>query len=180
MADRIVLINQGEIEQIAAPQTLFDKPDTIFAATFIGEPAMNTLQAELGERDGQPALLIGDGIVPLDSAWLKAGVSLRLGQRFVAGIRPQHIALCAPDLGAAGVLRGRIFAVETLGSRVIFDVDLAGTILRVMTSVDAARLHPETIGAPIAAKIDPDFVYLFDEASGRTMRQARFTLQMTS
>ncbi|MFO1151724.1 MAG: ABC transporter ATP-binding protein [Alsobacter sp.] len=180
MADRIVLINKGEIEQIAAPQALFDRPDTIFAATFIGEPAMNTLPAELGDRDGRLTLLIGEGAVPLDRDWTNAGIPLRAGQRYVAGVRPQHISLCEPELAAPGVLHGSIFAVETLGSRVIFDVALAGTIVRVMTSVDAARLFPDEIGAPIAVRLDPDFVYLFDETSGRAVRHARFALRKMS
>ena len=50
MADRIVLINKGRIEQIAAPQDMFDRPATLFAATFIGEPVMNTMPAVLRER----------------------------------------------------------------------------------------------------------------------------------
>ena len=52
MADRIVLINKGRVEQIAPPQELFDRPATLFAATFVGEPAMNVFDAKLLEQDG--------------------------------------------------------------------------------------------------------------------------------
>ena len=91
----------------------------------------------------------------------------------MAGIRPQHISLCGQD--EAGCVAGTVFAVETLGSRVIFDVELDGTIVRVMTSVDTARGYPRSTGAPISFRVNPDFVYLFDAGSGRTVRQARFT-----
>ena len=175
MADRIVLINKGELEQISPPQILFDKPDTIFAATFIGEPAMNTLPADLSEEGGQFLLSLGDGRIFLNRDWVVSGQQLLPGRRYMVGIRPQQMALAGSDNEAAGCVRGTIFAVETLGSRVVFDVDVGASILRVVTSVDTARKFPDRIGAPIAVRIDPDFIYLFDSETGRTIRQARFT-----
>jgi ABC-type sugar transport system ATPase subunit len=175
MADRIVLINAGRVEQIAAPQILFDRPETLFAATFVGEPVMNTLPARLGEHDGRHVLEIGRARIPVDRAWIGAGETLRPGVTFTIGIRPQQLELCATDDPSAGRVDGTVFAVETLGSRVIFDVDVDGTVVRVMTSVDTARGFPRAPGAPIAFRVDPDFVYLFDAGTGRTVRQARFT-----
>lgn len=175
MADRIVLINKGEIEQIAPPQTLFDRPDTIFAATFIGEPAMNTLPADLSEQGGQFMLTLGDGRIPLHRDWAVSPTPLHSGRRYIIGIRPQQMAIAAPDPSVSGRVSGTIFAVETLGSRVVFDVDVGGSILRVVTSVDTARKFPDRIGDPIAVSIDADFIYLFEAETGRTVRQARFT-----
>jgi ABC-type sugar transport system ATPase subunit len=173
MADRIVLVNKGRIEQIAAPQELFDRPASRFAATFIGEPIMNSLPARLGEEAGQPFLTIGTTRVPVDRGWVSRGEALPTD--LVLGIRPQQIALSPSGDVAAGRVEGVVFAVETLGSRVIFDIDAGGNIVRVMTNVDAARQFPEEIGAPIAFRVDPAFIYLFDPVSGRTLRQAQFT-----
>ncbi len=173
MADRIVLINRGQIEQIAPPQELFDRPATRFAATFIGEPVMNTLPVCLAEEGGQAFLVLGTSRIPVDGAWLAAGDSLPA--ELVAGMRPQQIRLSGPEDRSPGRVEGTVFAVETLGSRVIFDIDAGGTVIRVMTSVDTARGHPTEIGAPIAFRADPDFIYLFHPASGRTLRQARFS-----
>lgn len=173
MADRIVLINNGLIEQIAAPQDIFDRPATQFAATFIGEPVMNTLSVSLGEVAGETFLMLGTTPVPVDATWLARGEALPVN--LTLGIRPQQIALSPPGEKVSGRVEGTVFAVETLGSRVIFDIEVGQNIVRVMTTVDAARQYPEEIGAAIAFRVNPDFIYLFDPVSGRTLRQAQFT-----
>lgn len=174
MADRIVLINQGRIEQIASPQVLYDCPETLFAATFIGEPAMNTLKAIFHEVGGRHFLRVGASEIEVDGDWLQSGTPLDVGSSYVLGLRPQHLSLCPMEATENGGVAGKIFAVETLGSRVVFDVEVEGRIVRVLTSVDAARRFPRAIGSPIAFRVDPNYVYLFDETSGRTVRQARF------
>ncbi|WP_207481881.1 ABC transporter ATP-binding protein [Arenibaculum pallidiluteum] len=175
MADRIVLINRGRIEQIAPPQRLFDRPDTLFAATFIGEPAMNTVPARISEDGGIFRLGIGSSRIPLDGEWVRSGTAISPSADYVAGIRPQHVALAAPGEAGDDIVRGRVFAVETLGSRIIFDIEVEGGVFRVVATVDVGRLHPRDIGAPIAFRVDPDFIYLFEADGGRTVRQARFS-----
>lgn len=179
MADRIVLINEGRIEQVAPPQTLFDEPATLFAATFVGEPQMNTLAAQLHEEGAETHLVVAGGVVPVDADWLAPGSDLARVSSLVAGIRPQQVTLARTDETGDGIVRGTVFSVETLGSRVVFDVEIADgrshSVVRALTDVDRARNFPQEINAPIAIRIDPDFVYLFDAGDGRTMRQARFT-----
>lgn len=175
MADRIVLINQGRVEQIATPQRLFDCPDTLFAATFIGEPAMNAIPARLSQEGGSFLLGIGNSNVPLDSDWVRSGAPISPSADYIVGIRPQHIELASADAAGANVVRGHIFAAETLGSRIIFDIEVEAAVVRVLTGVDAGRRFPHTIGSPIAFRVDPDFIYLFEAAGGRTVRQARFS-----
>lgn len=173
MADRIVLINKGQIEQIAAPQDLFDRPATQFAATFIGEPVMNTLSARIDAEGASSFLTVGTSRVPVDSGWLGKGEALP--RDVILGVRPQQILLSPPEEKIEGRIEGEIFAVETLGSRVILDIDAGGALVRVMTTVDAAQSYPEKIGSPIAFRLRRDFIYLFDPVSGRTLRQAQFT-----
>lgn len=175
MADRIVLINQGRVEQIATPQRLFDCPDTLFAATFIGEPAMNAIPARLSQEGGSFLLGIGNNNVPLDPDWVRSGAPISPSADYIVGIRPQHIELASADAAGANVVRGQIFAAETLGSRIIFDIEVEAAVVRVLTGVDAGRRFPHTIGSPIAFRVDPDFIYLFEAAGGRTVRQARFS-----
>jgi ABC-type sugar transport system ATPase subunit len=173
MADRIVLINKGRIEQISPPQEMFDRPATLFAATFIGEPAMNTIPARLVQHGGAVTLTIGHTAIAMGQDW----AGLNPAVEYIAGFRPQHLGLAAPDSAPGGRVDGTVFAVETLGSRVVYDIDLGGSVVRVMTSVDAARGYPRQIGAAISFRVDPDFVYLFDASSGETVRQARFALK---
>ncbi len=174
MADRIVLINKGRIEQVSTPQHLFDCPETIFAATFVGEPSMNTFPAEIVGEGERMALRIGASRIPLDRDWMAAGAALSPSVDYIAGIRPQHIELAASDVAVEGRVPGTVFAVETLGSRTIFDIEVEGSIVRVLTSVDIGRGFSQAIGAPIAMRVDPRFLYLFDSRSGRTVRQAQF------
>jgi ABC-type sugar transport system ATPase subunit len=176
MADRIVLINKGRIEQIDRPQELFDRPETTFAATFIGEPAMNILPARLVEDGGRILLEVGTTRVGLDRAWLDgAGDPLSPGEEYLMGTRPQQLRLAAPGEDGDGVVRGTIFAIEVLGSRVVFDIEFGDSLVRVLTTGDEARRYPERIGAPIGVRMDARYVYLFSKRTGRTVRQARFT-----
>lgn len=174
MADRIVLINAGSVEQIAEPQRLFDRPDTLFAATFIGEPAINALPARLSQEGGSDFLLLWNARIELKPEWVRSGVPLSPASSYVAGIRPQHIELVAPDAGGTNIVRGRVFSVETLGSRIIFDIEAGGTLVRVLASVDVGRGFSHELGAAIAFRVDPAFIYLFDADTGRTVRQAHF------
>ncbi|MEX0347402.1 MAG: ABC transporter ATP-binding protein [Rhizobiaceae bacterium] len=175
MADRVVLINKGRIEQIDRPQDLFDRPRTIFAATFVGEPTMNTMPVNLVVQSGKLWLELGTSLIAAPDEWA-AQINGRLGtDDFILGIRPQHLNVDAPDRQGDDFVHGKIFAVETLGSRVIFDIELGGQIVRVMNSVDEARRFPRKIGAPISIRLDPAFFYLFHERDGRTVMQAGFT-----
>ena len=174
MADRIVLINNGNIEQIAAPQQLFDRPESLFAATFVGEPAMNTMTARLSEEGGAFRLVIGSSRIRVDREWAMTGTAIAPDTDYVAGVRPQHIGLMAADASDENIVGGKVFAVETLGSRMIFDIEVEGTVVRALAGVDVGRRFPQEVGAPIAFRIDPDVLYLFDRDSGRTVRQARF------
>jgi len=175
MADRIVLINQGRVEQIAPPQELFDRPESLFAATFVGEPTMNVFDARLLDQDGGFGLSLGRSRIALDRDWLGKGEPISPSKAYLAGVRPQHVTLA--DAGATGVnvVHGTVFAVETLGSRIIFDVEAEGTVVRILTSTDTGRRYPHQIGTPIAFRIAPEQIYLFEAQTGRTVRQAQFT-----
>lgn len=176
MADRIVLINKGKIEQIGTPQDMFDKPETLFAATFLGEPAMNSIPVQLTDTGGIHGLQLGSTILPIDSGWItSARNQSALASEMVLGVRPQHLKLAQATEQATDVVHGVIFAVEILGSRVVFDIELEGNLIRVMTSVDVARNFPSKIGSPIGVRMDPDYFYLFDKGDGSNIIQAKFT-----
>ena len=181
MADRIVLIKEGRVEQVAPPQDMYDRPATLFAATFVGEPAMNVLPARIRTEGGKASIALGGSELDVDAHWLTRGSQLSPEKRYLAGFRPQQVSLAQADSGAEGTLNGRVFAVEAMGSRYVFDVEVASeagaAIVRVMTSVDEARRYTQSIDAPIGIKIDFDFVYLFDADTGSTVRQANFTNQ---
>jgi multiple sugar transport system ATP-binding protein len=109
LADKIVVLNGGRVEQVGSPRELYERPASRFVAGFLGSPRMNFLSARLqtpGETSLVDTLVWGITSLPFDSSNLAAGTPLSLG------IRPEHVSLKAAD-GTAGVM---VTAVEYLGS----------------------------------------------------------------
>lgn len=110
LADRIVLLEAGTIQQVGSPLDLYDSPANLFVAGFIGSPQMNLLPAEIVVGDGAPgAALTGlDGVVPL------ARLLVQPGKKILVGCRPEHIELTSSESGDA-LVRGEVLAIEHLG-----------------------------------------------------------------
>ncbi|MEJ8856815.1 sn-glycerol-3-phosphate ABC transporter ATP-binding protein UgpC [Variovorax robiniae] len=104
MADRIVVLNAGRVEQVGTPLELFDRPANQFVAGFIGSPAMNFIPGRCTAQgfETQGALL------PLDAG----AIAAHAGRGATCGIRPEHFELCAAGEGAAA----QVSVVEPLGS----------------------------------------------------------------
>jgi multiple sugar transport system ATP-binding protein len=129
MGDRVAVMRKGELQQVDAPQTLYDRPVNIFVAGFIGSPAMNLLEGTLSRSDGDLVVELGDQHLPLDreTVALRPALSRFEGRKVVVGIRPEDLedpALLsdAPD-GAR--LRGRVRLTEALGSEVLVHFNVA-------------------------------------------------------
>ncbi|MGO9274338.1 MAG: ABC transporter ATP-binding protein [Terriglobia bacterium] len=161
MADRIVVLNQGKVEQLGSPLELYQHPATFFVAGFIGAPKMNFLDAEVkAAGDQHLTLILTNGVslaVPTTLEKLSAGEKLRLG------VRAEHVTL-----EKDGELQGEIEALEHLGPRAYLHARL----------VDGTRLVSQTdgdtqarIGDRLAFRIRSEAAHLFN-ASGKAL--ARF------
>ncbi len=144
MADRVVLIREGRIEQEGSPEDLYAKPATMFAARFIGTPGMNLVALDDGERGAvvrgsQEALLPGRG----------AGLTL--------GVRPEHVALS--DSGGVG---GTVTSSEYHGADTILTVRVGEETLLVRSPGQLTL----AAGAPVRLAWKPECMHLFDSASG--------------
>ena len=105
MADKIVVMNDGRVEQVGAPLDLYDQPANIFVAGFIGSPAMNFLKGKVDAADGRPVFLAdGGAVLPLPD------VAAEAGRPVVYGIRPEHIAI------GEGGMPARVSVLEPTGS----------------------------------------------------------------
>ncbi|MGD0577975.1 MAG: sn-glycerol-3-phosphate ABC transporter ATP-binding protein UgpC [Bryobacteraceae bacterium] len=158
MADRIVVLNDGRVEQVGFPLELYQHPASLFVAGFIGAPKMNFLDVEVKAATEQSLTLsLFNGIsvvVPAPVMNAKAGERLKLG------IRPEHVGL-AQD----GELQGEIEALEHLGPRTYLHARLAdGTRFVVQTAGDTSVRE----GDRLALCIRADASHLFD-ASGRSL-----------
>ncbi|NOR60869.1 MAG: sn-glycerol-3-phosphate ABC transporter ATP-binding protein UgpC [Rhodobacteraceae bacterium] len=110
MADKIVVLRDGFVEQIGAPLDLYNKPDNRFVAGFIGSPAMNFFNGEVsGFVEGGVEISLTDGAA---LTFPCTGSGLSIGDAVDFGVRPEHFCL---GQGADGSLKGEVYAVERLG-----------------------------------------------------------------
>jgi multiple sugar transport system ATP-binding protein len=150
MADQIVVMQEGRIAQMGTPLDLYDTPDNVFVAGFIGSPAMN--------------LIAGEVLADAEGLWLNAG-ALRLalrggvavGQEVICGIRPEHLRLTETGMQAT------VAVVEPTGPETHLVLRAGGHDLTVV-SRDRLTLRP---GEVVHVTPDPDHVHLFDATTGR-------------
>jgi multiple sugar transport system ATP-binding protein len=154
MADKIVVMNGGRVEQIGAPLDLYDRPQNLFVAGFIGSPAMNFLQGSI--RANGHFGFEGPGGTHLPLAGAPSGSD---GRPAVYGVRPEHFTLA--DDGAEATIQ----VVEPTGSEIQIVAALGGAEI-----VAAFReRHPFKPGERIRLKPDPRLVHLFDAQSGQRL-----------
>ena len=156
MADRIVVMHDGRIEQIGTPLELYDRPGNLFVAQFIGSPAMNVVQGTVRRAGGTAHVDVeGGGSWPLDGG---PGVD---GQAVSYGIRPEHLTLAS---GGNGV-PGQIIVVEPTGAEteLLISVGASQVILR---THGRPRVNPDE---KVHLAVDPANVHLFDRTSGQRL-----------
>lgn len=152
MADKIVVMHDGIVEQMGAPLELYDRPANLFVAGFIGSPAMNMIKGTI-RAGATPRFEAESGaVLPLAAA-----PSSSDGRAAVYGIRPEHIRI-APDGVAAEVV-----VVEPTGSETQVVARIAGQEI-VTVFRDRIKATP---GEPIRLLPDPGLVHLFDAESGK-------------
>jgi multiple sugar transport system ATP-binding protein len=154
MADKIVVMHDGIVEQIGAPLALYDKPDNLFVAGFIGSPAMNTMSGTL--RVNGKAEFVGPGGIKLPAIGAPAGSDNR---SVVYGVRPEHFSIA--DDGA----EAEIMVVEPTGSEIQVVAKMGGQDI---VAVFRER-HQFKPGEKIRLKPDPKLVHLFDAATGKRL-----------
>jgi multiple sugar transport system ATP-binding protein len=164
MADRVVVMRNGLIEQMAPPIELYERPSSKFVASFIGSPSMNFLNATLTSIDDIATLRLADGMQLPVPAHLRRACAKLSGADVILGIRPEHTTHRAA-LRSAG-LTLKVLAVEPLGSHTLLIGEVAGT--RFTAQVDAH--FSAEMGDTVLVDYDPANVHLFDPSSERALR----------
>jgi multiple sugar transport system ATP-binding protein len=154
MADRIVVMHDGRVEQIGPPLELYDRPQNLFVAGFIGSPAMNFLNGAI--RANGALEFAGDGGARLPLAAAPAGSD---GRPVVYGIRPEHFVIA--DDGA----EAEVQVIEPTGSELQVAAKLHGEDI---IAVFRERLNFKP-GDKIRLKPDPRLAHLFDASSGKRL-----------
>jgi multiple sugar transport system ATP-binding protein len=153
MGDRVAVMRSGVLQQVDHPQHLYDRPDNLFVAAFIGSPAMNLYEAAVTE--GARSFRLGSQDIELPASVLAAhpGLAAYAGHKVVVGLRPEHLP--AAVNGAAGpVLVGDVDLVEALGSELMvhFTIDARRVRAEGTTSADEEAVTESGEGV---ARVDP-------------------------
>jgi multiple sugar transport system ATP-binding protein len=123
MGDRVAVMRSGQLQQVADPQTLYDKPVNLFVGAFIGSPSMNMVEATLTRQNGGMVATAGKQTVLVDEQTLAArpGLAGYDGRMVILGIRPEDLedAALLPDTPADHRLKGVVGLTEALGSEIM-------------------------------------------------------------
>jgi multiple sugar transport system ATP-binding protein len=153
MADLIAVMSAGELQQLAPPDEIYERPANRFVATFVGNPPMNILRASVDDT----GLHVGAATIRLDETQLAQCLGASVIEM---GIRPEDLRFT--DAGSA--LTGEIYVIEPMGNETLVDVRLEGERM----SVRAHRGFTAAIGSRIGVTFDPADVCFFD-ATGSTV-----------
>jgi multiple sugar transport system ATP-binding protein len=162
LADRIVLLNAGEIEQVGSPEEIYNFPETLFVASFIGTPAMNFINMEV-QNEGKGWSLTGSSV---ELSIAGTGYSLDSARDVVLGIRPSKFEMVSSAI-AGRTVTSVVKFVEFHGDHVLVGFDVGGTSL---TAFVDASLRPNE-GDTVHFAIDETEIHLFDSKSEKTLRR---------
>ncbi|MFN0194328.1 MAG: ABC transporter ATP-binding protein [Aestuariivirga sp.] len=151
MADVIVILRDGVIEQVGTPLEVYDNPANLFVAEFIGSPGMNMLRGEIGKTGFRTE---GGALLPLPKSHKG-----KAGQKALYGIRPEHLS---PGKGVTA----EVSVTEPTGPEIHIYADLAGSEV---CAISRERIQPSR-GSKIGLAPDTSRVHLFDAATGMAIR----------
>ena len=201
MGDRVAVLRGGTLQQLAAPQELYESPANLFVASFIGSPAMNLYEATVSGPADRLVLSLGSQqlVLPADLARRRPGLATAEGRKLVAGIRPEHLTVAPPADGAEVARESTLSVlaelVESLGNESLlhFSTDArtvrnrsgvftadpgihaSGDIAGASATEGVARLDPRVriaVGDHLALAVDVDRLHFFDAETGDTIGAA--------
>jgi multiple sugar transport system ATP-binding protein len=130
MADLIAVMNAGELQQLASPTEIYERPANRFVALFVGSPATNVLRATVDAA----GLHVAGAILPLDAARRDACIAANVTE---VGIRPEDIGLV--QAGQPGALNGEVYVVEPMGNETLVDIRVVDQRLTLRAAVSPHR-----------------------------------------
>ena len=171
MADRIVIMHQGSLQQIGTPQEVYNQPQTVFVAQFMGSPSMNLINGKVQAQTALNPNVIGGGEPALHlnhtDVWIELSAEQisRIGQsdEIIFGVRPEHIVISKEPMEQG--CKASVHLVEALGSVNIIDIFLGENPETGDLVLLRARTHPAfkpDVGQSVWFDFDAKQVRLFD------------------
>jgi multiple sugar transport system ATP-binding protein len=154
MSHRIAVMNLGVLQQVGTPLEIYNHPQTLFVATFIGSPPMNTV----------PCVIDGSTLVGVGNSFRYPVEGELSNREVIFGVRSESITLTHNEDAA---LRGRVLLREPLGDETIYTVDVGGATL--MAKTPPRQMY--TPGETVSLSIDPARTHLFDAVTGQAVQR---------
>lgn len=159
MANRVAVLNIGELQQIDQPRKLYHNPLTTFIGGFIGTPPMNFIDCNVTEKNGKIFLDAGTFAINI-SDWTDDLITKATSSELLIGIRPEKVLL-KKEKGRVD-FTANVHSFEPLGTETIVNFDLRGRLFRARTSDEFSV----SIGEKIGLTLDKKKIYLFDAKTG--------------
>ena len=160
MADRIVVMNNGRIEQVGTPLQIYDNPTGVFVAGFIGTPAMNLFVGETSTDKGMQFIHADGFSLPLETRQFHS-----VAKKLTFGIRPEFISLSHATV-CEGYGLAEVTSIEHLGSETIINLETDGPAF----TVKSPRVSDYSIGDKVVMSIAPELIYAFGLDDGQKVQ----------
>ncbi|NMB04498.1 MAG: sn-glycerol-3-phosphate ABC transporter ATP-binding protein UgpC [Tissierellia bacterium] len=162
MGTRICVMNEGIIQQVADPRTIYNRPANLFVAGFIGSPPMNFLEGSI-EVKGEDVRFSFTHEGQSEKVAISKVFKNNDGREVILGIRPEHVQLVEDGI------RSEVVVTELLGS----DLNIYFRLQEELLSIKSDAAQPFESGHPIAIQFDPYQMLLFDKTTGERLRDER-------
>jgi multiple sugar transport system ATP-binding protein len=157
LGDRIAVLKEGVLQQVASPMELYDRPANKFVASFIGSPGMNFFKGSLTRESAGDCRFRGADLV------IRVKCETTSASAVTLGVRPQHLEITSNDTSGDGTLKGEVGVVEPMGNEQIVYVTLPGG----ERAVAVAPVQPRIVaGERVTITVRPEGLHIFDAASG--------------
>ncbi|MCR9138676.1 MAG: ABC transporter ATP-binding protein [Alphaproteobacteria bacterium] len=163
LADRIVIMHDGVLQQIGAPEEVYLKPANLFVAQFVGSPVMNVADVSVSGNGGDVSVVVGKADAGFAFPQSTLG-NAKAGHELSLGIRPEAVLLSHDK--SDGAIEVKSTNIEPLGSHDIVDVQIGSEVLRARTESGFVSGEGQTVWV----NLDPTQAHFFDRASGLSLR----------
>jgi multiple sugar transport system ATP-binding protein len=167
LGDRIVIMRDGDVQQIGTPQEVFDHPRNLFVAGFIGMPQMNFFDGELVLKDGVYAVRVGDAEIALSEDKQKNLAERNTApQKVVVGVRPEHITL---EETPGAMIEGEVDVTEMMGSSVHLHINVDGKDCIIIVPRLDLGANGLDAGSTVRFTFAPNAVHVFDPTTEKNL-----------
>ena len=168
LGDRIVIMRDGEVQQIGTPQEVFNNPVNTFVAGFIGMPRMNMFGGELVKKNGRYFVKVQDAEIELSAEKQKNLADRNIGDCHVSvGCRPEHISLDHVD---GGMIEGIVEVSEMMGSSVHLHLNAMGRdCIIIVPTLDLEDSSKFVNGGNVEFTFAPNAIHVFDPETGKNL-----------